>query len=209
LPIPAIKGARHCEKLQCSHGIDSEAIFMFTSGCDHKCVQSWGLKVVWKGFNSRTGESVMRAILGMGSVLSLVTGLAVAGGLPPQDAKPLSEVLAAVETHGISAISDVSFDDGVWEIEGYRGQQPVELHVHPQSLAIISEHPDEPHERPSAGGLSAAAVAKHLEQAGYGPILDLEWDHTQWDAEAMNQNGRRDLKISPQTGKVLSDRAED
>jgi hypothetical protein len=174
----------------------------FMRHCDHG---NWK----WTGIVSDQGEFAMRTTLGIGSVLSLVAGLAAAGGIPPQSSKPLSEVLTAVEQKGVTAVGDVSFDDGVWEVEGYRGQQAVELHVHPQSLAILFEHPDEPHERPAANALSAAAIAKHLEQAGYGPILDLEWEYTLWTAEAVNQQGLRDLTISAQTGKVLTDRIED
>jgi hypothetical protein len=37
--------------------------------------------------------------------------------LPPANAKPLSEIIKAVEEKGYKTITDVEFDDGVWKIE--------------------------------------------------------------------------------------------
>lgn len=39
---------------------------------------------------------------------------------PPANAKPLSEVIKAVEAQGEGRITEVEFDDGMWEIEVHR-----------------------------------------------------------------------------------------
>jgi hypothetical protein len=40
--------------------------------------------------------------------------------LPPANAKPLSEIIKAVEDKGYKTITVVEFDDGVWKIEVHR-----------------------------------------------------------------------------------------
>lgn len=47
--------------------------------------------------------------------------------LPPANAKPLSEIIKAVEDKGSKTITDVEFDDGVWKIEVH---QPDGKEVH-------------------------------------------------------------------------------
>ena len=46
---------------------------------------------------------------------------------PPTNAKPLSEIIKAVEDKGYRAITDVEFDGGAWKIEMH---QPDSNEVH-------------------------------------------------------------------------------
>jgi hypothetical protein len=46
---------------------------------------------------------------------------------PPANAKPLSEIIKAVEDKGYKTITDVEFDDGAWKIEVH---QPNSSEVH-------------------------------------------------------------------------------
>jgi hypothetical protein len=117
----------------------------------------------------------------------------------------LSEVLAAAEQRGVTDISDVSFDDGVWEIEGYRDGKAVEVHLHPHFLSVLAEHPEEPQSRPYRS-LRASEIAKKLEEAGYGQISELEWEQTHWVAEVMTPRGEQELPIAADTGKVINGR---
>lgn len=142
-------------------------------------------------------------------IVVLFAGMTFGAGRPPEKAKPLSEVLIEIEKKGVSPICDVSFDDGSWEIEGYRAGQPVELHVHPIYLSITAEHPEDPQDRPTTGALSAREIAGRLEKAGYSPILELEWDHVQWEAEAVGPQGLQELTIAPTTGEIIASRFDD
>lgn len=164
------------------------------------------------GLNQRTAPHRftprLLALCGL-PVVILLAGMSFAGGRPPRQARPLSEVLAEVEKKGVDPVCDISFDDGSWEIEGYRGKEAVELHVHPIYLSILVEHPEDPQQRPSTRSLTAREIATRLEQAGFSPILELEWDHAQWEAEAVSAEGRRHLKIAPATGEILSNQADD
>ena len=76
-------------------------------------------------------------ILGFG-----VAPAATAGDRPPQDAKPLSQVIAGLEKQGYGPFSEVEFDDGRWEIEVYREGKKRKLEVDP-SGRITSDRDDD------------------------------------------------------------------
>ena len=61
---------------------------------------------------------------------------------PPQDAQPLSAILAKLEKAGYSPISEVSFERRYWEIEAVQGQGERELHVDPKTGEILREKND-------------------------------------------------------------------
>jgi hypothetical protein len=138
----------------------------------------------------------------------MIGGLLAVADVPPKNTQPLSKVLTALEKQGLSPIVEASFDDGVWEVEGYRGDKPVEVHVDPGSLSIISEHPDSTHERPALNALAASAIVQQLEEQHYRPILEIDWDHADWEVEALRDGRERDLRVSA-TGEITSDRADD
>lgn len=57
--------------------------------------------------------------------------------VPPVNAKPLSEIIKAVEEQGYRGISEVEFDDGLWKIEAHQpGGKEVHIKVDPVSGAI-------------------------------------------------------------------------
>ncbi|QDU14142.1 hypothetical protein CA11_19460 [Gimesia maris] len=110
---------------------------------------------------------------------------------------------------GLTPIVEAAFDDGVWEIETFRKNKPIEVHVNPQTLAIISEHPDFHHQKLSIKDLAASQIARQIEQAGYQPILEMDYEHGQWEVETLHAGSERELTIEASTGKILSDRADD
>lgn len=68
--------------------------------------------------------------------------IALANDTPPADAKPLSEVVKSLEDEGYERISDVSFDDGKWEVDAYKGEQKRDLEVDPHTGDILSDKED-------------------------------------------------------------------
>lgn len=57
--------------------------------------------------------------------------------LPPANAKPLSEIIKAVEDKGYKTITGVEFDDGVWKIEAQQaGGKEIHVKVDPVSGSI-------------------------------------------------------------------------
>lgn len=59
---------------------------------------------------------------------------------PPANAKPLSVIIKALEDQDYKTITEVSFDDGQWEIEIHQANgKEIEVHVDPVSGHITRE----------------------------------------------------------------------
>ena len=67
----------------------------------------------------------------------------IAAEMPPIDAKPLSELVRALEEKGYSPFVDIEFEDGKWEIEVYKEGVKRELRVDPVSGKIVSDGKDD------------------------------------------------------------------
>jgi hypothetical protein len=66
----------------------------------------------------------------------LAPSLAVAElELPPENARPLSEIVEAVESQGFVPF-ELEFEDGRWEITAFREGKPVRLYADPRSGGI-------------------------------------------------------------------------
>jgi len=52
-------------------------------------------------------------------------------------------------------------------------------------------------------------VAVALEEAGYGPIVDLSMDDGVWEAEAYRDGKALELTVDPQTAEVLTEHRDD
>jgi hypothetical protein len=80
----------------------------------------------------------------LASTLALaIPSLVVAeSDLPPENARPLSEIVEAVESQGYAPV-ELEFEDGHWEITAMREGKAVKLYVDPLS-ASISERDKRP-----------------------------------------------------------------
>jgi hypothetical protein len=47
-----------------------------------------------------------------------------------------------------------------------------------------------------------------LEKSGYSDLNDLSFERQSWEAEATHENERRELRVDPISGKVISDRRD-
>lgn len=65
-----------------------------------------------------------------------------AGERPPADAKPLVEIIQSLEAQGYLPITEISMDDGVWEVEAYKDNVERELRVNPVTGEILSDRKD-------------------------------------------------------------------
>jgi len=88
---------------------------------------------------SKLASLIIAIIFGVATLGSFA---AYAGERPPADAKPLSDVVKALEDQGYSPVTEVSIDNGVWEVEAYKDGQERELRVDPVTAKIISDQPD-------------------------------------------------------------------
>lgn len=151
----------------------------------------------------------MQSIMGKTmALLALAGGLALAADQLPARSLPLSKVLAAVEQAGLTSIVEANFDDGVWEVEGFRGDRAVEVHVDPLTGKLVHEHPDQIVLKPGPQAKSALQIATQLEGLGYVPV-ELEWEGDHWKAEAFHSQVKKKLHLAADSGKVLSERLDD
>jgi uncharacterized membrane protein YkoI len=128
---------------------------------------------------------------------------------PPADGKQLLEIVRGLEEQGYAPIIETSFDDGVWEVEAYKNEAAFELSVNPTSGEVVSEHPDDGDPKPPADALPLSSIIEGLEKAGYSDVNDLSFERHIWEVEATRESTKRELRVDPKSGKVISDRADD
>ncbi len=142
-----------------------------------------------------------------GLVLTL-SGAATASSLQAQE-KSLIDIVSSLEKDGIGPIVEVEFDDGVWEIEGYRDDIAYEFKVDPKTGKMVSEHRDDTNVKPPADSLRLSEILKKLDQAEYIHIREISFENRSWEVEASRNGQRRELRVDPKDGTVLSDRIDD
>ena len=62
--------------------------------------------------------------------------------IPPEGAIPLSEIIASMEIAGHTWITEVEFEDGVWEVEFVVGDEEYELEIDPMTGEPLSDEPE-------------------------------------------------------------------
>jgi uncharacterized membrane protein YkoI len=127
----------------------------------------------------------------------------------PAQPKPLLEIVLSLEKQGISPIVEISFDDGVWEVEAYHEDIAMELTVDPSTGEIIAEHRDDADAKPPSGSLPLSQIITTLEKAGYTRVKEISFERRSWEVEASRENQRRELRIDAKDGHVISDRVDD
>lgn len=126
-----------------------------------------------------------------------------------QKPKPVVEIVRSLEEADYAPIVDVSYDDGVWEVEAYKADIPYELSIDPVTGEIISEHRDDADPKPPAKSLLLSTIIEGLDKAGYSNLREISFEHRTWEAEVFRDNMKRELRIDPATGEVVSDRIDD
>ena len=141
------------------------------------------------------------------AVLPIGAGVGNASQKPPSSAKALTKVVAALEKDGYQIV-EASFDDGRWELEGYREENSYEIWVDPDTGKVLSTHRDDADPLPPAGVQTLSKILEAVEQAGYAPITSAEFERGRWEIEAYHDLAKRELQVDAKNGKVLSDRAD-
>jgi len=151
----------------------------------------------------------MRSLIAIGLLLALVVApLTVHGDTPPRSGKQLSSILEAVVEAGYTNVTEVSFDDGRWEIECLKGRKSIGLSVDPQSGKVLTEYADEPHPQLPANSEPLVVIVRRLEKSGYAPIKKVDFEVNGWEVEALHDSTWRELTLDTD-GKILTDRLDD
>ena len=120
----------------------------------------------------------------------------------PENAKPLSEILAGVQSKGYDPVIEIELDDDGWEIDAFKGKDVVEIDVDPVSGEITSEEAE-------TGGKPLAEILKAVEAQGYGPILEVELDDDGWEISAVKDGEEVSLTADTKTGEIRSAEEEE
>jgi uncharacterized membrane protein YkoI len=138
---------------------------------------------------------------------SAILALAIAAGVQAQAPTPgglsAAEIVQKAEQAGYSAIDDVEFDDGLWELDATAPDgRRVDLLMDPRTGEILDPR--------AAPALAAADIARMLEAQGYSNVHDIELDDGRYEVEAVNAAGQKvDLKLDPRDGRILSEQQDD
>ncbi|WP_290583142.1 PepSY domain-containing protein [Ketobacter sp.] len=83
-------------------------------------------------------------LLSTAALLSALTASQIyAGERPPAGSKPLVDIIQALEAQGYSPITEISMDNGVWEVEAYKNNEERELRVNPLTGEVVSDRLDD------------------------------------------------------------------
>lgn len=127
----------------------------------------------------------------------------------PADAKPIVEIVQQLEQMGYGPFTEVSFDDGHWEVEVYKQNVPYELAVEPGSGNILSEHRDDAEPRPSRDSQPLSHILRMLGKAGYTEISEVSFERRYWEVESFRSDGKHETHVDPITAEVINDRLDD
>lgn len=141
------------------------------------------------------------------------TPLAALTAAPGDEAKkeplPMIKVVELLEKGGYGPFTELSMDDGAWEVEVYKGDVPYELRVDPKSGEVLSEHRDDSEPRPPQDAKPLSEILKLLAKAGFENVDDISFERRYWELEVQRQDGEHEIHVDPKSGEVVSDRIDD
>lgn len=141
-------------------------------------------------------------LLGTGLLLTVLMA-AQAGEVPPKDGKPLSELIKSVEDQKAGVITEVEFDDGLWEVEVHKGSTKTEFCLDPKSGKVIRQQnsTDRREALPPKDGKPLSAIVKSLEGQKVGVITEVEFDDGYWEVTVRRDGQKIKMDIDPMSGK--------
>ena len=139
------------------------------------------------------------------STLALTAVTGIAAEMPPADAKPLSQILEAVEKSHPGVILSADFDDRRWEVLSCSpdGRSCRELRIDPRSAKTLRDR-RETHfgAHPPASGKTASQIAATVETHKLGTITELEFDDPVWEVTLHGNGVRAKLYVDPASGDI-------
>ncbi len=84
-------------------------------------------------------KSALAMLLAAVAPASLASSIADADERPSMVVKPLVEIITMLEAEGYSPITEISMENGIWEVEAYKDNVERELRVNPLTGQILSE----------------------------------------------------------------------
>ncbi|MFC5050081.1 PepSY domain-containing protein [Rubritalea spongiae] len=64
-------------------------------------------------------------------------------------------------------------------------------------------------EKPPADALPLSKVIEMIENKGYTPVVEVNFDDGKWEIEAYKDANKRELHVNAKSGEIEADKAED
>ncbi|BBD79920.1 PepSY domain-containing protein [Aerosticca soli] len=108
------------------------------------------------------------------------------------------DILLQLQNQGYTHVEDLKFDEGMWRAHARSGDgRNVTVRVDPATGKAFTDKP--------VSKLNEDEIRAALETQGYTKVHDVDFKDGVWHAEAKNAAGKSvDLKVDPQTGRVLA-----
>jgi uncharacterized membrane protein YkoI len=154
----------------------------------------------------------VKTAIGTGMLLAALATIPLAGQADDRSTsspKSLVEIVVRLEKQGFAPTVEISLDDGVWEVEAYREDVPMELTIDARSGEIIAEHRDDADAKPPADSLPLSRILHALQKLGFKDVTEVSFERRSWEVEASREGQRRELRIDPKDATVISDRVDD
>jgi hypothetical protein len=149
--------------------------------------------------NTNTKFNQVPRFLGL---LLLATVAAQARDLPPTDSKPLSAIILSVEAQNLGVITEVEFDDGLWEVTVRKGRVSLQLYLDPRSGTERRRRTDASDgPLPPRNAKPLSEIVRSLETQNLGVITDIEFDDGYWEVEFRKEGQKVKMDFHPRTGK--------
>jgi len=125
-------------------------------------------------------------------------------------ALPMIEIVQRLEKDGYGPFTELSMDNGNWEVEVRKQGMSVELTVDPVSGKVLSEHRDDSEPIPTADAMALSKLLQTLsDNGGYERFDEVSFERRYWEIEVYKNGQKRELHVDPITAKVITDRIDD
>ncbi|MEX1040521.1 MAG: PepSY domain-containing protein [Pirellulaceae bacterium] len=152
-------------------------------------------------------NSLAAAALAVGGIHSAV---GVSGQEPGNQALSLLEVVERLEAAGYAPLTEISMDDGAWEVETRKEGESVELTVDLVSGKVLAEHRDDPETVPPADAMRLSKLLRIVLKDGtYKNLDEVSFERRYWEIEVYKDRQKRELYVDPMTANIVSDRVDD
>ncbi len=150
--------------------------------------------------------------LAVAAMIPVGVASVVGAGGPAVDSKALSmiEIVQRLEKDGYGPFTELSMDDGNWEVEARKQNDSLELTVDPVSGEILSEHRDDAEQTPPTGSMPLSKVLQTVSESGsYQQFDEVSFERRYWEIEVYQAGQKHELLVDPMTAKVIADRLDD
>jgi uncharacterized membrane protein YkoI len=121
----------------------------------------------------------------------------------------LLEIVARLESEGYGPITEISFEKGRWEVEGYKDDTAYKSLIDPATGRTLAQRRHHGDPKPPANAKKLSEILKSLEAQGYAQIAEVSFEKSHWEIQVYRDRAKRELRVDPVSGRVVSDRADD